>query len=436
MRILLVNLPRDWRETMFPLELASMAAVLGVQGYQVEGFDFGVQPESSWPEVAEAFDVVLLMVCQDTWNRTRQLLGQLEADDRRLIVTMGPYATLHPDQLLANAAVDVTVLGEGERVIVRVIRSWQSGSSAPIPGAVWHQRWSEKGFISSREFHRVEQLDKLPVPDRTVFRADDYTGMATRRRRYTQIVATRGCCRTDAQSALARLLPGGRRARPVGHVIEEMAMLRERFGIREFHFEDDALFEDPDYVGDLHRQIRGRLPGVLWQCPNGNHPDDLAVEMLEGLAAAGCYRIYLQLDSPNPDAMRLLRRWWDPTRLGPLTATARRVGLELGGYFTLGLPDETPKQMRQTVRFAVRSGLRWAQFTPFRFTAGSELYDQREALSARLPAEPLVRQVIRKAYWRFYGSKCRWATVLRNLHGRNARQLLSRSCSKLLRGQT
>ena len=49
MRILLVNLPRDARETMFPLELASAAAVLKLQGYQVTGLDLGVKRRTSLP---------------------------------------------------------------------------------------------------------------------------------------------------------------------------------------------------------------------------------------------------------------------------------------------------------------------------------------------------------------------------------------------------
>lgn len=436
MRVLLVNLPPDPRETMFPLPLAGIAAVLKAQGYQVEGFDFGLRRRAaSWPAAAEAVDVVLWTVCPQTWGRARKRLAELEPNEHRLVIVAGAMATLFPDQVLAEPAVDAAVLGEAEQAAADVIRCRQSGDRSAIPGVVWQRRWTERGFVSSRDFRRIEQLGELPPADRTVFRVDDYTGMATRRARYTQIVATRGSGRSDARSALARLLPGGRTARPVEQVVQEMAALRKRFGIDEFHFEDDGLLEDPDYAAELCGQIRRRLPGVLWQCPNGNHPDDLRVEMIEDLAAAGCYRVYLQLDGPDPAAMQLLRRPWEPARLGPLTAESRRVGLELGGYFTLGLPHQSPQQMQSTVRFAVESGLVWAQFTRFRFIPGSELFQRRDELSPGLPGQRHVRRAIRRAYRRFYGSQGRWRVVLRNLNRRNVAQLLRRTYDKLLLGR-
>lgn len=435
MRILLVNLPGDPRETMFPWELGSLAAVLKAEGHDVTGFDFGVHRNRRWPAVADAFDVVLWMPASPAWNRVRELLRKLDPRRRRLVIVGGPHATLFPEEVLAEPAVDLVILGEGERVVGEAIRAWRSGDPASIPGAVWQKRWTQRGFLSNRSRRRIDQLGELPPPDRAVFTIDAYGGMATRRARYTQLVAGRGSDRTDAHCPLARLLPGGRRTRPVQHVVEEMTMLRDRFAVGEYHFEDDGLLEDSHYVTDLCRLIRKELPGAIWQCPNGNHPDDLHVGMLEELAAAGCYRIYLQLHGPHPEAMRLLKRPWDPARIGPLTGEARRVGIELGGYFTLGLPDESPSRMQQTVRFAVDSGLRWAQFTRFDVVPGSQLDELRDELRQRLPAAPRVRRIIRQAYWRFYGSQGRWRLVLHNLNRRNAVPMLRRAVDKLLCGQ-
>jgi radical SAM superfamily enzyme YgiQ (UPF0313 family) len=352
-----------------------------------------------------------------------------------LVMVAGPQATLFPDEVLAEPSVDVIILGEGEQVVGRVVRCWEENRPVSIPGAVWQQRWTDRGFQSNRRPVRIERRGELPLRDLDVFAVDDYTGMATRRVRYTQIVASRGSRRLDADSPISRLLPGGRRARPVEQVVEEMTVLRDRFGINEFHFEDDGFFEEPDYVIDLCRTIRSELPGILWQCPNGNHPYDLLVELLIDLAAGGCYRVYLQIDGPNPGAMRLLKRAWDPAGIGPLTDKARRVGIELGGYFTLGLPDESEAEMQATGRFAVDSGLAWAQFNPFQFNAGSELYESRDDLCGHLPPVRLVNRLIRRAYWKFYGTRGRWRIPLRSINRRNAVQMLWRMYDKLLRGR-
>jgi len=434
-RILLVNLPDDPRETMFPLELAGAGAVLKAAGHEVDGFDFGTQRTSAWPATAASHDVIVWMPGLATWPRVAALLGELARDDRRLVVLGGPYATLFPQEVLREPAVDVVVLGEAEEVLGHVVRLWSERTPDAVAGVVWHDRWRERGFRSNENRRRIERLDDIPPPDRTVFSIDNYRGMVTRRTRYTQIVTGRGSSRDCRFSPRSRLLPGGRRARSVRHVVEEMCVLREQHGIKEFHFEDQGLFEDRDYTVELCRAVRRELPGVVWQCPAGNHPDDLHADTLPDLAKAGCYRIYLEPHGIHESNMRLLGWSWDPGRIETLAAEARSVGMELGGYFTLGLPDELQQEMLDTVRFAVESGLAWAQFTPFRFTPGSQLHDQIEHLLPRCPAAATIRRIVRRAYWKFYGSKGRWRIVLRGLNHRNAPLLLWRAYDKMVRGQ-
>ena len=439
MRILLVQPPCDPRERAFPLGLASVAAALAAEGHELSGLDLGAHRHALWPAAANGFDVIGITAMSSQWPAVRGLLRSLSTDDRRLVLVGGPHATLFPDEVLAEPIVDVVIQGEGDRTVVGAIETWGSHYGkgnrndrlSPSAGVLWQQRWIERGFSSDRRPTRIEEIDRLPPPDRTLFPLDAFTGMATRRRRYTQIVASRGCRRACAHCPASRLLPGGRRARPVEQVVAEMRMLRDRFGIEEFHFEDDSLFEDRSYVLSLCGRIREELPGVIWQCPNGCHPADLHCDMLACLAAAGCYRIYLGLHTTSVAAMQLLQRAWEPATLEPLTAEARRVGVELGGYFTLGLPGQSESDMQDTVRFAVASGLAWAQFTPFRFIPGSALFDRRDELRNHLPPDRLIRRIIRRAYWRFYARHGRWRSALWNLNSRNAFQVLGRIAMKL-----
>ena len=440
MRILLIEPLCDPRERAFPLGLASVASALAAEGHELFGLDLGARRHAPWPAAADGFDVIGITAMSNQWPAVRKLLQALSADDRRLILVGGPHATLFPDEVLAEPIVDAAIQGEGDRTAAAAIETWQAHRGdgnqdtrlKPIAGVVWQQRWSHRGFLSDHHPARIEEIERLSPPDRSLFPLDTFTGMATRRRRYTQIVASRGCRRACTHCPASRLLPGGRRVRPVEQVVAEMRMLRDRFGIDEFHFEDDSLFEDRSYVLSLSRRIRDELPGVVWQCPNGCHPTDLHYEMLAPLAEAGCYRIYLGLHSTSVAAMQLLERAWEPASLQPLTAEARRVGLELGGYFTLGLPGQSESDMQATVRFAVQSDLEWAQFSPFRFIPGSALFDRRDELREHLPPEPVVQRIIRRAYWRFYAHRGRWSSVLWNLNARNTMQVLRRVGAKLL----
>ncbi len=435
MRVLLVNLPPEPSETMFPCELATLATALKDEGHHVEGLDLGVRGTSCWPKAAEGYDAILWPIESAAWVGTRDLFDRFSHDDPRLLVAMGPHATLFPDEVLGQQAVDAVILGEAERAALGALRAWPDADLTPTPGVVWQQRWREHGFFCDRDFERIEQLGLLPTRDLDIFNVDDYRGMATRRPRYTQILAGRGSDRPDAHRPIERLLPGGRRTRPVEQVVEEMAALNDRFGVDEFHFEDFGLFEDRVYIIELCRAISTTLPDVVWQVPPGCHPEDLPFDLLEELVTAGCYRVYLQLDSTSPDAMRLFGRDWDPSKIERLATEARHIGLELGGYFTLGVPGESEAGMRETVRFAAESRLTWAQFTPFRFKAGSQLDDRRSELASSIPPQSLVQQIIRSAYWRFYGTQDRWRIALGNLNRRNSLAILQRTFRKMVQGR-
>lgn len=434
-RVLLANLPCDLRETMFPLELASIAAVLREEGLEPAGFDFGVQAASAWPAAAANSDAIVGWASSDNWQRLRAILDRLEPQSDRLMIVAGPHATLFPEDVLGEPNVDAVVLGEADRAIAQAIRVWKDRGNSAIPGVVWQPRWSEQGLASNRQPQRIERLDDLPAPDRTVFRIDDYSGMLTRLARYTQVRTSRGTARTSTFSPLGRLLPGGRFARSVDHVMEELLHLYHDHGIEEFHFEDDAFFDDGNYVSRLCECFRRELPAVLWQCPNGNHPHDLDARMLKDLATAGCYRVYLQLHSPHAEAMNLLGWPWDATHVKRLAEQSRRVGVELGGYFTLGLPNESLDAMRATIEFALESGLHWAQFTPLHFVPGSQLEERKGELLPLRPPEPAIRRTARRAYRRFYLARGRWRVGLRNVHHRNVGKILRRAVDKLVRGR-
>jgi len=434
-RILLVNLPPDVRETMFPLELASAGAALKLSGHDISGFDLGLDRRASLASAAAACDVLVCMPDSDTWPLFSRLLAQLEPDARRLVVVGGTHATLFPDEVLRDEMVDLVIPGEPEEVIGRAVEAWHHRQPATVPGAVWQERWTGQGFVSAGDYLRIERLDEIAPPDRDVFPIDAYKGMATRRTHYTQIVAGRGTDRTRIFSPLASALPGGRKVRSPRKVVDEMADLVERFGIGEFHLEDDGLLEQPDYVADLCEEICRRVPQVVWQCPGNNHPDDVSGEMLARMAAAGCYRVCLALHDMDPAAMESLDWSWDVARLEPLCRRAQQEGVQLGGYFTFGLPGQSAEQMRAAAAWAADSGLTWAQFTPLRLMPGSELWQRRERLAARIPPQRTIRRAVRRAYWKFYLGKRRWRAVLGELNRRNAGQLLRRAYDKMVRGR-
>jgi magnesium-protoporphyrin IX monomethyl ester (oxidative) cyclase len=117
-----------------------------------------------------------------------------------------------------------------------------------------------------------------------------------------------------------------------------------------------------------------------WNTPNGiavRHLDD---EMLALMKASGCYELTLAVESGDPEVLKNIIK--KPLNLEEAKRAAERIkahGIETAGYFIVGFPGETRRQIENTLRFAL--DLRLDRVYIFMFTP--------------LPGTPLAEQALR-----------------------------------------
>jgi radical SAM superfamily enzyme YgiQ (UPF0313 family) len=90
---------------------------------------------------------------------------------------------------------------------------------------------------------------------------------------------------------------------------------------------------------------------------------------------AGCYSVSFGIESASPEIIKTLCKDTTLEQVEEAVAASREAGLQVVGYFMLGSPGETPATIRQTIDFAMKLRVDFAQFaltTPF---PGTELYD-------------------------------------------------------------
>jgi radical SAM superfamily enzyme YgiQ (UPF0313 family) len=83
------------------------------------------------------------------------------------------------------------------------------------------------------------------------------------------------------------------------------------------------------------------LGGVSWKCTTTiQHLDD---ELLERMAASGCVRVSVGVETLEPDAQALLptAKHVGPDRFDQIAAACVRLGVELNCFVILGLPGAT-----------------------------------------------------------------------------------------------
>jgi anaerobic magnesium-protoporphyrin IX monomethyl ester cyclase len=94
------------------------------------------------------------------------------------------------------------------------------------------------------------------------------------------------------------------------------------------------------------------------------------------MKAAGCRRVYLGLETGNPDTLRLMKKQANLEEGQNAVHLFRKAGIEVAAFFIVGYPGETIPAIEDTFRFALELPLDEISFNiPFPLP-GSQLFQR------------------------------------------------------------
>ena len=347
----------------------------------------------------------------------------------------GPHPSAVPSETMEyfGDCLDFAFIGEAETglpMLMDLLRDGETGGFQEVPGLV--HRADGAVAVNPRVF--VEDLDVLAVawdliPPASCPRAPH--GAYYRQFPVAPIVTSRGCP-FQCTFCAAECVSGRKvRRRSVENVVSEIEMLRDRYGVREIHIEDDNFTGKKEYVLAFCEALRRRVPGISWTCPNGVRVDTLDREMLAAMKASGLYFLSVGVESGSDRILKKMKKSLTVGRIEEKVRLVRETGIEVSGFFMLGFPGETLAEMEETIRFALRLPLARASFANFQpFPGCEEFATLRER--GEIPVdwesfEPTLqsttyapagttaqalRTLRKRALWRFYGRpRVAWGMV-------------------------
>jgi radical SAM superfamily enzyme YgiQ (UPF0313 family) len=273
-----------------------------------------------------------------------------------LTVIGGIHATALPEETLDRCqAIDVAVVGEGERTIVELA---ERGPSREIAGIVFRDG---EGFVRTPPRAPVTDLDTLGSPPFELFDMSYYTGRGIRLIRFLPLRAlnirtTRGCpnrCIFCAGHAVSGL---GVRCHSLDYVMDQLSTAADRFGVEAVHFEDETFGHDHPRLLELCERMRkADLPRrIKWSCLL--RVDQADAKLLSEMKAAGCIQVEYGFESGSSDALRRIGKN-ATTELNRRAVTlTREAGMRVFANIMFNLPGETAEEFDATVAF-----VRWAK---------------------------------------------------------------------------
>ena len=262
----------------------------------------------------------------------------------------GPHATFLPARTLREfPAFDAVARGEAEESLVGLLQQVQQGGGLhQMPGFTFR--------------HGDEPVDTgiAPPPELDTLAPAAYDLLPMRRYRcpdssaFSTLLATRGCPGRCVYCAVPAMFGGQMRYRSPRAVAQEMLTLQQRFGVRFLSFLDDTFTTRHDWVYQLCEHIRdlGLQRRLRWICLT--RPDEVDEPLLRAMAAAGCVRVEMSIESGSAVGRAFLRKGLTARAVRRGFGAARRAGLSTMGFAMLNIPGEGPAEVEQTFQLVRR----------------------------------------------------------------------------------
>ena len=394
-----------------PLELLYCGAILEAQGHQVSVIDAqaqGLTPAEVAARAGSADAALVTSSALDRWQCPSLELGPVEAVARELrgrvaqLWLTGYHGTVRPEVMLQRTGVDVVVRGEPELTVrdLAAGRAWEE-----IPGLTFRRH---EQIVVTPQRPWLDMAD-LPVPAFHLIDLKHYN-YEILGPRLMILEGARGC--PYACTFCTRAMQGKRlRRKSIEQLGQEVEVAVGRFGARSIYFIDLEFTACRELAEGISQYILDRRISVRWCCQT--RCDKVDEPLLRLMRRAGCRLIHFGIETGSPRIAELMRKEiaFDQQRRG--IELARRVGMEVLGFFLLGYPGETDEEMRQTVRLARELNPTYASFhriSPYPDTAiygqctaaGEDECELFPAFAGSPDERRKVDQLVRDAVWSYY----------------------------------
>jgi radical SAM superfamily enzyme YgiQ (UPF0313 family) len=295
-----------------------------------------------------------------------------EYDGRVRVVVGGPHPTAVGAEMLDDANIDVSVVGEGERTIIDLLEATEHNKPfSEIKGIIYRDG---SRVVKTQARECIDNLDSFCSPYEYVSQVlRDYEKYP--KSAFGYVMATRGC-KQNCLFCGSRYVFGRKvRYRSVGNVTEELRFLK-KMGIRRISFLDDTFGSDKEYTQELCRSLIQNLRGLRWSCTT--RADVVDGRTIALMKRAGCREIAIGIESGNNEMLRKMRKGITLQTALDAARTIRENGIKLIVFFMIGFPGETEKTLSDTFETIkkIDGTIIYNIFTPFPGTEGFDLCKQ------------------------------------------------------------
>jgi radical SAM superfamily enzyme YgiQ (UPF0313 family) len=282
------------------------------------------------------------------------------------VVMGGSHVTFLADEALQNC--DYVMRGEADDVIVELVRAILSKQGLDKVPALSH--WVDGHIVHNPAGTECVDVNRLPAPDLALIEGFDTRPNSGR---VVPVQTSRGCPFDCKFCSVTKMFGREYRFRSTENVMSELRQMRGRW----VFFYDDNFTANRNRAKELCRAIIRENLDLHWsaqvRCDAAKDP-----ELLDLMAEAGCYYVYVGLESVSPTVLKCFNKQQSLEQMESAIREFHDRHIRIHGMFIFGADSDTKATFRQTVKFAKQHHIESAQFMILVPLPGTLVFDEMD----------------------------------------------------------
>lgn len=376
--------PRNFKDHYLPypfhlgysLSIIKQAGTVEVRGLDACALDMD---DRKFVEEVKAYHPNLLMMDVPTisFPLVMPLLQEIkEAIGCKIVLGGGHVTALHDAVMSQYNFIDYCLLAEYEITLKQLvnIEAGGMGEAGEVIGLAY--RVDGRVLVNPPDVQSFN-LDDLPYPDREDFPIRHYHDFETAGRPCAQMLTSLGCpYKCDFCMPVRVMFQNDslqRRRKPEA-LVDEMVLLRDKYGAKSVYFDDDTFAVDRARLKAFCDELDRRNVRIPWAAMG-----DITLdwETLKRLGESGCVGLKFGVETSNPATAKAIHKnFMNIEKVKTFVKWCKQLGIWSHATFIIGLPGDRREDILNTVEFAKKLDPDSVQFsiaTPF---PGTPFYAQ------------------------------------------------------------
>lgn len=351
---------KQWEnKTPFPpLGTLYAASLIRENGFEVDLFDTNLRDNTkAILPILKYKSPKYLVIYDDGFNYLTKmcLTNMREAcfemiktgkDHNCIVIVCSSDASDHFKKYL-NKGADFVIRGEGEITLLELISTIENGNeTANIPGIIYKK---EDVIIQNPSRAVLQNLDDLPQPAWDLVDIESYKNIWKQSKQpFTlNIATTRGC--PYKCNWCAKPIYGNRyNAHSPAYIVNQIAFLKEKFGVSRFWMCDDIFGLKPNWVQEFNSILKEKELKINYFIQS--RVDLLLKEnTIDALAASGLEEVWVGAESASQKILDAMDKGTKVEEIYEATHLLKSKNIKVAFFLQFGYLDENQEDIYKTI---------------------------------------------------------------------------------------